>query len=347
MTKKIFYVLLCLFALSLPLNIRSSQKIRHDKSMPLSRWLTAAHAIASTTYKTVRRKIIETYIKRAPLKPFLSLIEMDYGSKDLKKERLQARKMVWENYFHTFQKVYKIPTIKLISELMSHRNSLFLNHGREPIRSNTITRKKIQFMEEYCKKIGIDPSNIDFIDDPRIFGRAETIFNPLHFHKKNEIIYFDLARLEDDIIFKWNFFHELGHTIANHSAIILRLKMLGKSLTKQTRRLIEFMGDALIGLIDPEAARVNLQYAIDAIDFFGRNTQYYLSQKNRFVLQADIALLHGITIQECLGDQTKYKKLLEIYKNADTNFFTQEDSYAMPRFLPEILPDFLEKQGIK
>jgi len=51
-------------------------------------------------------------------------------------------------------------------------------------------------------------------------------------------------------------------------------------------------------------------------------------------------------IEDCLDETNENRKdeFLAIYENADRNFFIQENNYEIPRFLPEILPDYLQRQ---
>lgn len=302
--------------------------------------------------------MIKKYIKQAPIRTFLSLIQIDHSIQKLKKERQKARSFIWEKYFHIIQQehITGFSPIQLVSELMDTHNSLFFPRNRKTKRTDGLEQKN-KFMEDHCRAFGIDPSNVDFIDfiayegNGTLVGYTKTIFSKLNFQRVSDVIY--VSPNINRLAFKVAFYHELGHVFANHCGILNRIKSISQKKFINFYKINcfqEFMADALVGLTSFTAAQDNLKFSIEYVDY-GNTGGYYLSAHNLFILHADIGLLHGITIQSCFNQcennvQEKLDLLLKIYYDADKNFFIQDNNYSVPRFYQTSCLIFLKNKEL-
>lgn len=168
--------------------------------------------------------------------------------------------------------------------------------------------------------------------------------------------------------------HEIGHIKNSHSYINQFLdkarnnKLISHNLNDRWLRNIEYSAEILLALSFKGASSIMFKkylftllanFSVDGAitsDVLNEGSNIHLTIQSCFILHADIAFLHGITIKKCLSECFKeinmgknlfhplYDRLIDIYQNADKDLLINNGSFNISRFLPDLMPTFLEKQ---
>lgn len=252
--------------------------------------------------------------------------------------------------------------------------TIFSSHGEKWEKEElSLSKRWLTFYREHRN----DKDSNSIIKNIKFLFAMESINEEDANKKINTSIYSNLLiGIPMEYIMKSSVLHELDHIKARDSyttTILLKeASVLRKKIPFDFRaafnRHKEYKADCLLALLHQDASKIMLKSELmtTVIQFVVKKenlepflsletTDIHLTHQSRFILHADIALLYNMTIkenlQECFTEmnikqekfESIYNKLKNIYQSADKKWLTQK-SFKIRRFLPQIMPNFLEKQ---